>query len=324
MSKSLGCCPCPFTCAGAAGGAPASGVRLPPKEQAYVSVIQQANQAAAAGNMVSSRAGGCGCRSRGKRVGNGSKVAPAGWHAASLLQLCCAPFPCSCLSFQAQPMLDIKLEDKFLSVRTGGFPSAFLLSPSRFPCPVQNFNLLAEFTQACKANEDKTHETVMSSLWALLSDILKEAKAQNVPASSTTRFTEALLQGGAQQRTEGGLWPCCRDRDGGGMGTLLQGAAGHAHAILLSALPICAGYSAYLTWLSFPLGHPLGQVRGRTWSVAMRRTRATCCCDTSCRRSAELTLSSCGRYSRTSRSSTRPGAPWTSDSLGDTTPPGSR
>ena len=47
-----------FTCAGAAGGAPASGVRLPPKEQAYVSVIQQANQAAAAGNMVSSRAGG--------------------------------------------------------------------------------------------------------------------------------------------------------------------------------------------------------------------------------------------------------------------------
>ena len=100
-------------------------------------------------------------------------------------------------------------------MRTSVFSSSFLLSPFPCPCPVQNFNLLAEFTQACKANEDKTHETVMSSLWALLSDILKEAKAQNVPASSTTRFTEALLQGGAQQGTGGGLGRCCGDRYGG-------------------------------------------------------------------------------------------------------------
>lgn len=50
--------PCSFA---GTGGAPASGVRLPPKEQAYVNVIQQANQAAAAGNMVG--------RARGRTAG---------------------------------------------------------------------------------------------------------------------------------------------------------------------------------------------------------------------------------------------------------------
>ena len=57
------------------------------------------------------------------------------------------------------------------------------------------FDLVREFATACRTHEDKAHETAMSGCWALLGDVLGEAKAKGVQPGSTARFTEALLQG---------------------------------------------------------------------------------------------------------------------------------
>ena len=43
---------------------------------------------------------------------------------------------------------------------------------------------------------NRAHETAMSGCWALLGDILAEAKAGGIRPAPATRFTEALLQGG--------------------------------------------------------------------------------------------------------------------------------
>mmetsp|Transcript_26955 Transcript_26955/g.58903 ORF Transcript_26955/g.58903 Transcript_26955/m.58903 type:complete len:850 (+) Transcript_26955:117-2666(+) len=59
----------------------------------------------------------------------------------------------------------------------------------------QNFDLVKELGAACKANEDKSHETTMSSCWTLLSDILAEARARGVASSPVNKFAEALVQG---------------------------------------------------------------------------------------------------------------------------------
>lgn len=69
-------------------------------------------------------------------------------------------------------------------------------------CSIQfTIHALSMLTRdACKANEDKSsgHETVMSSCWSLLCDILGEAKGRGVPAAPVNKFAEALVQGGWQ------------------------------------------------------------------------------------------------------------------------------
>ena len=57
------------------------------------------------------------------------------------------------------------------------------------------FDLVREFTSACRAHEERAHETAMSGCWALLGDVLGEAKARGVQPATTAKFTEALLQG---------------------------------------------------------------------------------------------------------------------------------
>ena len=56
-------------------------------------------------------------------------------------------------------------------------------------------DLVKELTAACKANDDKSHETTMSSCWQLLGDILGEAKARGLGPTTAPKFTDALLQG---------------------------------------------------------------------------------------------------------------------------------
>ncbi|GAX79377.1 hypothetical protein CEUSTIGMA_g6819.t1 [Chlamydomonas eustigma] len=104
--------------AGAAGFESASsGMRLPPKEQAYINVIQKANKAAAGGNLA--------------------------------------------------------------------------------------FDLVSEFASACKAHEDKSHETAMSGCWSLLGDVLAEARTKAVQSKATGKFTEALLSGARKSLERG-------------------------------------------------------------------------------------------------------------------------
>ncbi|KAG1678895.1 hypothetical protein FOA52_003563 [Chlamydomonas sp. UWO 241] len=66
-----------------------------------------------------------------------------------------------------------------------------------------SFNLVREFGIACKANEDKAHETVMSNCWALLGDILGEVKARGVGPSNGGRFIDALLTGARKHLERG-------------------------------------------------------------------------------------------------------------------------
>ncbi|MEW5300072.1 MAG: hypothetical protein WDW36_003029 [Sanguina aurantia] len=57
-----------------------------------------------------------------------------------------------------------------------------------------NFDLVGAFAAACEAKDDRTHETRMSSCWALLGDILKETRRSEAAPTSAI-FTEALLTG---------------------------------------------------------------------------------------------------------------------------------
>ena len=118
----------PWCCLHAGSATPAAAaagaLRLSPKEQAYVSVVQQANAAAAA-----------------------AATAP---------------------------------------------PSSSTASPA---AAAAGFDLVREFTSACRAHEERAHETAMSGCWALLGDVLGEAKARGVQPATTAKFTEALLQG---------------------------------------------------------------------------------------------------------------------------------
>ena len=53
----------------------------------------------------------------------------------------------------------------------------------------QSIDLINEFTVACKGNEDRSHETVMSSCWALLGDVLSEIRG------SGPNIVEGMLRG---------------------------------------------------------------------------------------------------------------------------------
>jgi len=66
-----------------------------------------------------------------------------------------------------------------------------------------NFGLVREFGLACKANEDKSHETAMSSCWMLLGDILGEARTRGMAPSNGVRFQEALLIGARKHLERG-------------------------------------------------------------------------------------------------------------------------
>mmetsp|Transcript_26955 Transcript_26955/g.58904 ORF Transcript_26955/g.58904 Transcript_26955/m.58904 type:complete len:206 (+) Transcript_26955:703-1320(+) len=96
-----------------------------------------------------------------------------------------------------------------------------------------------------------------------------------------------------------------------------------------------AGPCCQISWLrpgrggwrparSTSLRKPWCKVHVSTWNASTRCTPATQCCGTSCRRSAVLTPSRCGRCRPTSRSSTAAVGPWTSSSQGGMTRRGCR
>eukprot|EP00798_Chlamydomonas_sp_ICE-L_P020446 gene20446-27235_t len=66
-----------------------------------------------------------------------------------------------------------------------------------------SFNLVSDFTSACKSNDDKTHETSMGACWALLGDMLGEAHSRGVPPAPAAPFAQSMLQGAKKHLERG-------------------------------------------------------------------------------------------------------------------------
>lgn len=53
---------------------------------------------------------------------------------------------------------------------------------------------ISAFGAACEQYEDKTPNTLMSTCWKLLGDILAQVQAKQLSPKDNTRFTECMVQ----------------------------------------------------------------------------------------------------------------------------------